>query len=126
MGMIAEFFERVTRFQPTTWWTHTMVAWGIWLVFDNSPQWLGITVLALSVAGFLYREYLNFKKHKDAGHDLRVWIGDGVGDMIGPLTVFAAAVSDPWIAHAIGFGIMGLGSVVWVGLGYAHYGGKDA
>ena len=121
MGIITEFFARVTRFQPTTWYTHIMIAWVIWLAFANTPQWLGITVLALAVVGFGYREWLNFKKRRDAGHNLMVWIGDGVGDMIGPLTVLWAALGDPWMAHAIGLGLMGLGSVVWVGLGYAHY-----
>jgi hypothetical protein len=93
---------------------------------DKTPFWATVMVLTLAVCGWGYREYLNYRQHRESGHNVRVWVGDGIGDMIGPLTVLWAAVGNPWVAHTFGLAIMGIGTVVWVGLGYSHYGGKDA
>ena len=126
MGLIVDFISRVGRFQPTTWYVHIIVAWALWLAVDILPKWGVAIVLTLAAALFFYREYQNYLKHKAAGHNMRVWIGDGIGDMVGPLTVIWAAMGNPWVAHTFGLGLMGIGSVVWVGFGYAHYGGHDA
>jgi len=126
MGMIATFIGRITEFQPSTWFGHLIVAWLIWMAVDVTPKWATGMFLVLALAGYCYREYRNYIKHRDSGDNMKVWIGDGIGDLIGPLTVLWAAMGDPWVAHTWGLGIMGMGTVVWVGLGYSHYGGTDA
>lgn len=126
MGLIAEFLGRVEKFQPSTWFGHLIVSWLIWMCVDILPKWGVVLLLSIALGVWGYREYLNYQKHRGSGHKMRVWIGDGVGDMIGPLTVLWAAMGNPWVAHTFGLAIMGIGTVVWVGLGYAHYGGRDA
>lgn len=117
------FIGRVTAFQPATWFTHLVVAEAIWLAVDLTPRWATAVLLVLAVGVFAWREYRNYHQHKAEGGPMRRWVADGVGDMIGPLVVFAAAVSDPWVAHTIGLFIMGIGTIAWVGLGW---GGQDA
>lgn len=124
--MIAQFIGRVTEFQPSTWFGHLIVAWAVWIAVDITPKWATAIFLTLALVGYAYREYLNYRKHKASGHNMKVWIGDGIGDLIGPITVLWAAVGDPWVAHTFGLAIMGMGTVVWVGLGYGTYGGQDA
>lgn len=112
------FVGRVTAFQPTTWVMHLLVAELIWVVVDVTPLWLTAVVLVLAVVGFGWREWGNYRAHKTAGHPMTRWIADGVGDMVGPVTVFFAAVTDPWVAHTLGLAVMALGTIAWVGVGY--------
>lgn len=127
MGMIIQaFLDRVSAFQPATWFGHLIVAWVVWLAVDITPLWATAVILAAAVVVFLWREYGHYQKHRAKGHPTRAWLADGIGDMVGPLTVFAAAVSDPWVAHTVGLLLMGLGTVVWVGLGYSNLGETDA
>lgn len=123
MGMKG-FHGRIDSFQPTTWFGHLIVAEVIWFMVDRLPVWAAFSLLAVAVAVFAWREYRDVTAHRDAGHPMNVWIADSIGDMVGPLTVFWAAVGDPWVAHTVGLYILGLGTVAWVGLG--DPGGKDA
>lgn len=127
MGMmLQQFFNRVSAFQPATWFGHLLIAEVVWALVDITPLWATALILAMAVALFFWREYGHYQKHHALGHPTRAWIADGIGDMVGPLTVFAAAVGDPWVAHTIGLFIMGLGTVAWVGLGYSNLGANDA
>lgn len=123
MGLkVKEVMGRLDSFQPTTWVGHLLVAEVVWLLVDITPFILTIILLTASVGVFFWREWAHYENHRRLGHPKHVWLGDGVGDMVGPLTVLWAALGDPWMAHAVGLSIIGLGSMAWVGLGY-HKGG---
>lgn len=117
------FLGRLSSFQPATWLLHLLVAELIWVTVDATPRWATAVILVIAVGVFAWREWGNYRQHKEAGHPMRRWVGDGVGDMVGPVTVFFAATTDPWVAHTLGLFLMALGTLAWVGLGY---GGQDA
>lgn len=118
--------ERTKRFQPTTWVGHWLVAWCMWafVVALGAPFWLLVILLTAQAGVFFWREWGNYERHRRGGGRRPVWIADGVLDMVGPLTVLAAALGDPWVAHTFGFGFMALASIAWVALGWSQYGSE--
>lgn len=124
--MMKTFLDRIMGFQPATWFGHMILALLVWMLVDITPLWATAVLLVFAVALFSWREWVDYRRHKDAGHPPHIWIADGILDMVGPLAVFWAAVGNPWVALAIGLSTLSLATVVWVGMGYSHYGDEDA
>lgn len=115
-----DLIRRLNEHQTTTWFTHWLIAWAVWRFMAGfGVGTLGLAaVLGLTTAGFFYREWKHYQKHRIEGVDqLPMWIADGVLDMIGPVMVLASTIVDPWKAHTVGFAVMAFATVAWAGLG---------